>query len=638
MKRINYITILSLITFMFTACADFFDQVPQDRLTSEKIFETRQGVTNFLASVYTFIPDEANERHAHHTALYETQGVWTGGCDEAEYVWGFVVSHTINNNTFTAQDGLVVKLWRSWYIGIRSATEFIQRAPGCKELTPQNISQWTAEARALRAIYYYYLLRAYGPVPILGENIISQNAPLEEVQLPRNTVDECADFIVSELRRAKSEGLIEHVSNQQDGYGRIDQTIAQAFIVETLLLKASPLFSGENNYYANLANPDGKKLFPQNLSQTEKNARWKDAADAAAEFLTDYEGKYYELEVVRTDDNRIDAYQSVRKAMRGAYSNLSSYKELIFYRIGNSTSNMQYDRTPYHNGAPNGDYKAAGGLGAVQEAVDSYFMANGKLPILGYEADGKTPVINADAGYEETGYISTAYNDPVTGREFAPRRSLKMYTKREPRFYANITFNGQKWLNEKDGIMYTIMERNGNSGIEVGKNDYTKTGYIVRKCAPDGNWRINDRVLILMRLAQVYLNYVEALNESQPGHADILKYLNKIRERAGVPQYGVGVDALPVPATQAAMRQAIHAERRVELMFEYTRYFDVRRWNVAKEKLNKAIYGMNIMGDGADFYKRTKVEDRVFDDRQNFFPIPQREIDINKQLVQNTGY
>jgi len=73
-------------------------------------------------------------------------------------------------------------------------------------------------------------------------------------------------------------------------------------------------------------------------------------------------------------------------------------------------------------------------------------------------------------------------------------------------------------------------------------------------------------------------------------------------------------------------------------MFEYTRYFDVRRWNVAKEKLNKAIYGMNIMGDGADFYKRTKIEDRVFENRQNFFPIPQREIDINKQLVQNPGY
>ena len=160
----------------------------------------------------------------------------------------------------------------------------------------------------------------------------------------------------------------------------------------------------------------------------------------------------------------------------------------------------------------------------------------------------------------------------------------------------------------------------------------------MRKCAPDGKWSSNDRVLILMRLAQVYLNYVEALNESQPGHADILKYLNKIRGRAGVPQYGTGADALPIPATQEAMRQAIRAERRVELMFEYTRYFDVRRWNVAKEKLNKAIYGMNIMGDGADFYKRTKIEDRVFENRQNFFPIPQREIDINKQLVQNPGY
>ena len=87
------------------------------------------------------------------------------------------------------------------------------------------------------------------------------------------------------------------------------------------------------------------------------------------------------------------------------------------------------------------------------------------------------------------------------------------------------------------------------------------------------------------------------------------------------------------------MREAIHNERRVEMMFENCRYFDIRRWGIAKATQDKAIYGMNIMGvDDAAFYQRTKVEDRTFDNRQNFFPIPQGEIDINKKLIQNPGY
>src|SRR5690349_18379379 len=96
-----------------------------------------------------------------------------------------------------------------------------------------------------------------------------------------------------------------------------------------------------------------------------------------------------------------------------------------------------------------------------------------------------------------------------------------------------------------------------------------------------GKWADDARHMVLMRLAQVYLDYAEALNESEPGNADILKYLNLIRERAGVPQYGTSTD-LAIPATQAAMRQAIRMERRVELAFECVRYFDTRRWKIAE--------------------------------------------------------
>ena len=300
---------------------------------------------------------------------------------------------------------------------------------------------------------------------------------------------------------------------------------------------------------------------------------------------------------------------------------------------------MQYDRTPYHNGAPNGDYRGAGGLGATQVMVDAYFMANGQSPITGYAADGFTPVINAASGYTESGFTSSNYADPtVPTRILAPLRSSKMYYQREPRFYANITFNGQKWLYNQSGDFFTQLNFTGNSGKAVGVNDYCPTGYVVRKCAPEGPWTIQDRVDILLRLAQVYLNYAEALNEYNPGNPDILKYINLIRERAGIPQYGAGTNPLPVPADQNAMRTAIRAERTVELMFENTRYFDVRRWNIAQETQNKPIYGMNIGADGSAFYARTKIEDRVFDNRLYFFPIPQGEISIDAQLIQNPGF
>ena len=644
MKNTYYYILIGILFIMsFTSCSNFLNEVPTDILSDKTIFETRASTEEYLAAVYTYIPDEFNQRQVAETTIYRTEGPWTAGCDESTYVWGFVTSHEFNNNTFTSSDNLDSKLWTAWFDGIHNATNFMAQAPTCKELSATELSQWTAEARALRAIYYFYLVRAYGPVPLLGENIIDLNSPLSAVQLPRNTIDECLNYIVSELNTAIKGGLIEQVSldssPSSNGYGRIDQTIAQAFIIEASMLQASPLYNGSNPYYATLANKDGKLLFPNGLSDADKTARWKAAADAAATFINSYVPKYYDLERVYTASGTLDPYLSCLTALRGAYSQISSYKEMIFYRISNSESTMQYDRTPYNNGAPNGDYRAAGGLGATQEMVDLYFMANGLSPITGYLPDGVTPIINPASGYTESGFTSSNYFDPsLSTRIFAPLRSSKMYYQREPRFYANITFNGQAWLDTQQGIFYTTLNYSGNSGKGAGVNDYCPTGYVVRKCAPVGPWNIQDRVCILLRLAQVYLNYAEALNEYNPGDPDILKYLNLIRERAGIPQYGSGANPLPVPVDQEAMRQAIRAERSVELMFENTRFFDLRRWDIAEETLNKPIHGMNINADGAAFYVRTQIENRMFDPRSYFFPIPNSEVAIDKNLVQNPGY
>ncbi|KAA8486690.1 putative outer membrane starch-binding protein [Arcticibacter tournemirensis] len=637
MKKI-YIVLGMLSLILSTSCKKYLDQVPTDRLSMEKIFETRESTRQYLASVYTYIPDEYNQRQLQEGEIFKTYGPWTAASDEAEYTWTFVLSHLWNNNTITATEGFIGRRWKSWYTGIHTATKFITYAPSCPELSETTKNQWIAEARALRAIYYFYLVRAYGPVPVIGD-VISQDTPLGELQIPRSTSDECFDYIISELRRAVNEGLVEHVSQEgnpsSEGYGRIDRTVARAFIIEAMMFRASPLFNGGNQQYAGLTNPDGTKLFPT-LSDADKKARWKAAADEAASFIADYVPRFYDLQREYTN-GVLDPYLSYRAATRGAYTKLSSYTELIFYRIGTSSGTMQYDRTPNHKGV-NNDYKGGGALGATQEMVDAYFMANGQLPVTGYESDGKTPVINAASGYSETGKISADYKDPVSGRVLAPSNTSRMYYNREPRFYAGITFSGQKWLYDKDGAIYTDMTYSGNAGKLQGVNDFSKTGYVVRKSAPEGPRGTEDRVCILLRLAQVYLNYVEALNESDPSNPDILKYLNLIRERAGIPKYGTGANALPVPAAGQEMAKAIMAERRVELAFENSRFFDVRRWGTAEQNQNKAIYGMNVEADGDNFYKRTKVEDRVFDKRQYFFPIPQSEIDIDKALVQNPGY
>src|SRR5690606_37860128 len=129
--------------------------------------------------------------------------------------------------------------------------------------------------------------------------------------------------------------------------------------------------------------------------------------------------------------------------------------------------------------------------------------------------------------------------------------------------------------------------------------DPTHSGYAIRKYSSPNSDVFNRRLIpnaswIIFRLGEFYLNYVECLNEYDPTHPDILKYLNLIRERAGIPQYGNGPNALPIPASPDAMREKIRAERRIELVFETHRLFDTRRWKISPQVDNGPMYGMDM--------------------------------------------
>jgi len=163
----------------------------------------------------------------------------------------------------------------------------------------------------------------------------------------------------------------------------------------------------------------------------------------------------------------------------------------------------------------------------------------------------------------------------------------------------------------------------------------TKTGYYLRKYVNESvNLVLNTTAVhswIYLRLAEVFLNYAEALNEYSPGNPDIKIFVDRVRARPGVAMPGI-------PAgTQAEVRQRIRNERRIEFAFEDQRAWDVRRWMIAPQTLGTPIRGVNIVTTAPNVFTYTPqvVENRVFDPKMYLFPISQVELSVAPGLVQN---
>ncbi|MDE5694697.1 MAG: RagB/SusD family nutrient uptake outer membrane protein, partial [Alistipes sp.] len=302
-------------------------------------------------------------------------------------------------------------------------------------------------------------------------------------------------------------------------------------------------------------------------------------------------------------------------------------KEILFARPGGC------DYTEYEKHICPTAAGGSGGLGVTQSLVDAFFMRNG------------LPIDDPESGYVEEGF---SVSDDRRGNDWetdcnngatTPAGTYNMYCNREPRFYTAVSYNGSYfWQEERPYEFFYGQQDNPHT------HDAPQNGYLLRKkVSPDTNVKEGNfkyRPGILYRLGEAYLNYAEALNESAPGHNDILLYLNKIRERAGVRQYTAGatdnghihVDL----ADQETMRRLIRAERRVELCCEGIRYDDLRRWKEAETLLNGDFYGMNFSGrNEASFYVRTPYQTRVYKKSYYWFPIHQSEIDKNPKLIQN---
>ena len=602
---------VQIMAFVFVSCEDYLDKLPEEDMSMEKAFSDYTYAKNFLANAYMHLPAELNFMCGTHDAW--ARGVWTAGSDEMEIAYGGAASHMLNNgslNPETAED--VCPVWSECYMGIRKANLFIEHIDNvplvlsgsqssADTFTEQERNQWKGEAYFLRAFGYFQLIRTYGPVPIIDRSL-GTDEKFNSVR--RRPLTDCIQFVIDDCDRAAALLPIRYRktnSEESQKLGRATKGAALALKSRMLLYAASPLYNGDP-YYANSVDNEGVHLFPQSADPN----KWAIAAKTAMECIIALESAGHKLYTGNSELNLVDNY---RQIFWDKYND-----EWIFWR--NIQSWDHFDRCSNIL-----SLRGFSILNPTQELVDAFQMSNGSTPIIGYQADGITPIINTSSGYVETGYTTTKGPN-----DYWPASICNMYVNREPRFYALIQYAGAKWQNTTCNFWWT-----GKDGRRGAGSDYCKTGYLLAKLVnPKVNTLTNTgfewRNWVYFRMSEIYLNYAEAINEAE-GPAKAYEYVNRIRNRVGLPN-------LPLNLTQSQMRTAIHHERRIELAFETHRYFDVRRWKIAEDTDNRPIHSMNIMaGEHLQddiFYHRIVCEERTFDKAKNyFFPIPFAEISLS---------
>lgn len=611
------IFILSSFLLMLSSCGKFLDQVPDNLLKEEEIFKSLVNTRAYLAQVYTNIPDEFGSRFAPGAGY---SGPWTGASDEANY-WSlsWVMSNNLNQSTWDNNVGGT--FWINWYKPVRTATDFIAKIDGANpaEVSDHLKMRYKAEARALRAIFYYWMMRLYGPVIIL-KDVVPVNGSGDEIFFPRAPFDSCVAYVTTELDQAYAElkqsetiGGGNQPANKplNNEWGRITTGVCKAYKAQVLLLAASPLFNG-NQEYASLKNKDGTQL----INQTYDPNKWKLAADAFKAFLTEFVPSTYTLYTESDADPFRAAYKSCKNVMMNDWN-----VEWVWGKaMVGSAGDYWYDVTPKLVGYGSDVGKGAGFLAVNQSMVDAYNMRNG------------LPINHPNSGYQSSGFSN--FQSPYDPKS---RSTFNQWVNREARFYVGVTYNRSYWQNQGTSgtEVIPVFELGGNSSITQSTWDVTSTGYIVRKQLAPNNGR---RGWVYLRLAQMLLDYAEALNESNPGHEEIIAAVNFVRQRAGIPQYGSGPGFIETPVGKDAVRNIIRHERMVELAFENVRYFDVRRWKIAPETMGADVYGMNMNASGDAFYQKTLVQKRRFLPRDYLWPIPNDEILKDKYLVQNPGW
>jgi len=522
-----------------------------------------------------------NNAYTNLTGVYMRVGgaMLASASDEAKHSADESAIQDFNNGGWSAANP-IENVWGHYYAGIRKTNLFLEnidRVPLLRRDNEEGVDPVKLAIRE-RMKGEAHFLRAFFYFELVkrygGVPLVLKSLSLsDDLDIPRSSIDECIEQILQDCDAA--------VEKLPKVYGASGSTVevddigqaGRATQGSALALKARALL-----YYAS-------PLFnPQNTT-----SRWEEAAEAAKEVMD--LNVYRLLPLTGTVSHNNIFYQATGAAQ---YHN-----EIIFST--NYFEDSQFDML----NAPL-TVNGRGLTNPSQEMVDAFGMANGLA------------ITDSRSGY-----------DPE-----------KPYVGRDPRFYAAIRYHGIT-VSQNDQVKYLSIASGSIDAVNSAFNA-TRTGYYLGKFSSNSSvWDLRtvtvNRTNVLMRYAEVLLNYAEARNEVSGPDQTVYDAVNAVRQRAGL-----NPSALPGGLSKEQMRTFIRNERRVELCFEEHRFFDVRRWKLyGNKETTIPVTGISVVID--EYYNPSfvnfAVENRTFTPNMYLMPIPQIEIAKSKQIIeQNPGW
>ncbi|MBB5437642.1 hypothetical protein HDC92_001314 [Pedobacter sp. AK017] len=629
MKKFNINLIIVVLVSINCSCKKYLDVVPDNIATIDNSFTLRSKAEQYLFTCYSYLPTDGNR--STNAAMYGADEVWHYGTGQVIAKGNQSVSSPQNNYWEGTNSA------KPLFEGIRTCNIFLDNVGKVEGLDNYERDRWIAEAKFLKAYYHFYLLRMYGPIPVIRENI-PVNASLDELTPPREPIDVCVAYIV-QLLDESLEFLPSKIQAENTELGRITQAINLAVKAKVLVMAASPLFNG-NIEYSNFKNAQGIPFF----NQTYDPQKWKIAADACKKAIdlchTNGNKLYYYKD---NDPNALlvspetNLKMNIRNAIASKWNS-----ETVWANPNSRTADLQIYSQPRLDGNAPGQSSLAGELAPTLKMAELFYSKNG-VPIsedVTYDYNGRFNLrnaVNAERFYIKEGY-----------------QTVGLHFDREARFYADLGFDGGIWYGQ--GIITDVNNWyvQAKLGQPAGKNSagkYSTTGYWPQKLvnpnsvySATANYQVVDYPWPQIRLADLYLLYAEALNEAVgPDVPDVLTYIDLVRKRAGLPGVVESWSTYsnnPVKfTTKVGMRAIIHRERAIEMAFEGHRFWDLRRWKEAPQVLNAPIQGWDItQAEAVTYYRVLTLFSQTFRSRDYFFPISELELTINKKLIQNPGW
>ena len=467
---------------------------------------------------------------------------------------------------------------RAW-TGIRYGWLTIENIDRVPDMTNEEKLRAKAEAKVIIATHYADLLRNFG-----GFTYLDHAVSVDETHYyKRLTLAESVDKIVGLLDDAVPH-LEWKVANKNDD-GRMTSAYALGLKLRVLLFAASPLFNSDAPYMDGEASSE-KMTWYGNYDES----RWRDAEAAGKEFM-DALSQNGEYDLVQAVSNTEDGY---REAFRNAYFTRNNGEVLLSVRR------------------------------AYKNAYGNSFCGNPDK-----FAERQCPTL----AYANMFGMKDGSEFPATFNWANP--SVDPFKNRDPRFYETILTNGRPYQGRKSELYV--------GGKDRTSRDQDGTGLLLYKFSQDFTAATSVGAVDswpAMRLAEVFLSYAEAINESNGGPTDeAYKLVDRVRSR-------VGLSPLPRGLNQTDFRKAVLRERACEFGYEEVRWFDIVRWK-DEAAFKATIQGVNMIKDASNptgyTYEIFNITpERVWKNQWSpkwylsAFPID--EVDKEYGLVQNPGW